>query len=325
MAKRSYTLESVAELKSPLPFGPNFLGLSRPAVIGGVGVNVILPNFTYVDGKSTPLPHPHLKINWFDYYSKSPFKDLSPWGSITSHNPKKGDILIFIAKRLTIFSKEKVSEAEAQRLLHAMDDWLKLLNVWVEVIAKVDLNYRGQITQHNTFDTHVWLDTRNKGGKDIHCRHGASIIAVFPSAVSITPLQWRKILAKTSNGERPPESYMFLRDARRMLNIKRYRRAVLDAATATEMALTKLRDDTLATVTPELAAYVQTKSQQISGLVEFHKRNRQPLPDRIQQDIAEPRNKAIHEGKEPSLDVAKECLLKAEQVVEQVFPRRQLL
>ena len=122
-----------------------------------------------------------------------------------------------------------------------------------------------------------------------------------------------------SSGTNPPEAHLFLRDARRDLGAKRYRRSVLDAATAAEIALTTLRDDVLTDSDPKVGEYVQEKAQQIGRLVEFLSKQGRKLPDRIHQEIAQPRNKVIHEGREPDEETATKALEKAEEVLDLAF------
>lgn len=109
------------------------------------------------------------------------------------------------------------------------------------------------------------------------------------------------------------------------MNEGRLRRSVLDTATAAEVALTKLRDDVLAGGDPKVSEYVQEKAQQIGRLVEFLSKQGGKLPDGIQQEIARPRNKAIHEGREPDEETATKALEKAEEVLDLAFPWKNLL
>jgi hypothetical protein len=77
-------------------------------------------------------------------------------------------------------------------------------------------------------------------------------------SLGITPWQWGRILARTSEEVRPPEAHVFLRDARHARNIGLYRRSVLDSATAAELGLAKLRDDELAESKACFEGYVQS-------------------------------------------------------------------
>jgi HEPN domain-containing protein len=144
-------------------------------------------------------------------------------------------------------------------------------------------------------------------------------------SLPITPLQWRKILEKASGGAEPAGAHLFLRDARRALNEGHTRRSVLDSATAAEVGLTRLRDNALANAAPKLAEYTRDHAQQIMRLVRFLDSVGKKLPGRIQQDIAEPRNRAIHEGEQPDREAAATALAKAEEIVDLAFPWKKLL
>jgi HEPN domain-containing protein len=228
---KTYRAEAVIELPTPVLLESAFLGLLRPAVIGGVPVHVVLPDFDR-SGNETIL-HRRSHVNWVESLKTKP------------------------------------------------------------------------------------------PGKVLKGRH--ELILSFGSAPKITPVQWGKILKAASSGVTPPEAHLFLRDARRELGTKRYRRSVLDAATATEIALTKLRDDALAGSDPKLGEYVKEKAQQIGRLVEFLKKQHRDLPRKIQQEIGEPRNRAIHEGREPDEETATKALEKAEEVLDLASPWKKLL
>lgn len=143
--------------------------------------------------------------------------------------------------------------------------------------------------------------------------------------LAIAPREWGRMLARASASERPPEAHVFLRDARHARNIGRHRRSVLDSATAAELSLARLRDDELAGSKARLGNYVRERAQQIGGLTQFLSEMGRTLPKRIQQEVGEPRNRAIHEGHEPDEETATKALEKAEEVVDLAFPWRKLL
>jgi hypothetical protein len=330
MKKGPYPLEAVTELPASLPFGPEFLGLLRPAVIGGVAVHVALPNFTFDGNSFSTTLHPRAQAEWVGYYEKDPEGDSRwPFGSVSAWNPAKagGGIEQFWVSRLLILSKERVTLSEARKLLHAIDGWVQLLETWIEVFARVDLHWRGVDVEHQYgASSYVWLYRGKRAkGKTVTSHKSPVITVTSHNSLAINPLQWRKLLAKASSGEQPPEVHVFLRDARRASSGKRYRRSVLDAATAAEVALTKLRDDALAQAEPGLAEYARRQAQQIMRLVEFLGSVEQQLPDRIQQEIAVPRNRAIHEGERLDRDTAIAALKKAEEVVDLAYPWKRLL
>lgn len=199
-----------------------------------------------------------------------------------------------------------------------------MLGVWIDVVARTDL--RQERIKENKWGhrAYVWVDRRKGGGELLKGKHVTSF-NLSELSLAITPWQWGKLLKPASSGTNPPEAHLFLRDARRELGAGRYRRSVLDAATAAEIALTKVRDDLLVGSDPKVGEYVQGRAQQIGRLVGFLDKQGQTLPDRIQQEIAEPRNKAIHEGREPDEATAIKALEKAEEVLDLAFPWKKLL
>jgi hypothetical protein len=212
-------------------------------------------------------------------------------------------------------------------VLHGIEKWAELLETWIEVFTRRDLHHRGvRVENDYGSSAYVWL-YRGKGVKGKTVRsHKSPVIKVtrYPT-LPITPREWRRLLARAGGGEEPPDAHLFLRDARRALSEGRHRRSVLDSATASEVALTKLRDERLADAEAGLAEYAKGKAQQIMGLVGFLGRVGLELPGRIQQEIAEPRNKAIHQGEHLDRETALAALKKAEEVVDLAFPRKQLL
>lgn len=329
MTAPALPVEAVADLPAAVPLGPAFLGLTRAATIGEVAVDVFIPSFSFdkATGRFAAKLHSRTRARWIDYYSRLPDGDSSPFGRVTSWNPLSGEVNEFTALRLQLFSKETATESEAQNLLHALDAWVESLDRWIEVFGRTDLHTGGfVIHQRHGESGYVWLDEGDGNqGKMVTPRHGGVATITDVNPLEITPTIWAKLLAKASSGNQPPEAHLFLRDARRSMHEGRYRRSVLDAATATEVALTKLRDDVLANVDPNLNKYVRGKAQQISGLVAFLGGMGQPLPSSIQQRIGEPRNRAIHEGKEPVQPTAELALEKAEEVVGVASPWETLL
>lgn len=196
------------------------------------------------------------------------------------------------------------------------------LRTWIEVITRKDLLEEKVKVERIGDGAWVWL---GKGKKGKIFRGRREITLNFGGKLPIPVWQWGKMLTKVSQDLAPPESHVFLRDARHASNIGRHRRAVLDAATAAELGLARLRDDHLDSATPALADYVAGKGRQIGGLTEFLVAVGQELPARIQQEVGEPRNDGIHESQEPDAGTAANAVAKAQEIVDLALPPTQLL
>lgn|GEM_PF-6551372 len=317
--EKTYRVEAVIDLPAPLYLGSDFLGLLRPAVIGGVGVHVVLPDFS-ISGSETVL-HPRALVNWVDSFAGRESADDSRWpfGEVFGWGKERE----FSATRLLVLPRGRLTLRQARELHRAAEDWVELLGIWLDVVARTDLHEERIKVDKPGQSAYVWVD-RDKAPKLFKGKHTITL-NLDGLSHEITPWQWGKMLAKASEAARPPEGHLFLRDARHALNMGFHRRAVLDSATATELALAKLRDDALSPDKVGLGDYVRGKAQQIGGLTEFLSGMGRQLPERIQQEVGEPRNKAIHEGREPDGETAARALAKTEEVLDLAFPWNGLL
>jgi hypothetical protein len=317
---KTYRAEAVIDLPAALLLNSEFLGLLKPAAIGGVDVHVVLPDFSK-SGHETVL-HSRAQVDWLGSFEEKageedpgfPFGRVFGWGEERE----------FAATRLLVLPKSRLTRREARNLHGAAEDWVRLLAAWVEVVAREDLHQERIKVEKKGQSVLVWLERGEDPGEVLKGKHMIKF-DFSGGALPITPRQWGRILARASAGARPPEAHVFLRDARHARNIGLYRRSVLDSATAAELGLAKLRDGELAGCEAPLERYVRGKAQQIGGLSEFLSVMGRRLPKRIQQEVGDPRNKAIHEGHEPDEETADKALDKAQEVVELAFPPRKLL
>lgn len=326
---KTYRAEAVIDLPAALLLGSDFLGLLKPAVIGGVEVHVVLPNFNK-SGTETVL-HRRSRVDWVGSLKAKdskgdprwPFEQDDrgwPFGRAFGWGAERE----FSVTRLLVLPKKQLTFQEARRLHDAAADWVQLLETWIEVVTREDLHREMVTVDKPAQSAYVWLDRGKSPGKVLKGKHTITLNLDVRS-LPFTPREWRRTLARASADERPPEAHIFLRDARHARNIARYRRSVLDSATAAELGLAKLRDDELAESKPPLESYVREKAQQIGRLSEFLSAMGRTLPERIQQEIGKPRNQAIHEGREPDEETATKALKKAEEVVDLAFPLKKLL
>jgi hypothetical protein len=288
-------------------------------VIGGVPVHVVLPDFDRSGNEA--LLHRRSHVNWVDALKEKSGEDdpEHPFGVAYGWGEERECIV----KRLLILPREKLTQRQASELAHAAEPFVKLLHTWVEVIARADLHEELISHEERGGATFVWLDKGKPPGKVLKGRH--ELILSLGSAPKITPAQWGGALARASEGARPPEAHVFLRDARHAKNVGQFRRSVLDSATAAELGLAKLRDEILADSDARFGDYVRGRVRQIDGISQFLSKVGQKIPIRIKEEIGEPRNKAIHAGREPNKDAAAKALGKAEDVVDLAFPWKKLL
>ncbi|WP_156943011.1 hypothetical protein [Mycobacterium genavense] len=121
----------------------------------------------------------------------------------------------------------------------------------------------------------------------------------------------------------PHVEWLFLRDARSLLNAREYRRAVIDSCTAAELSVTALIDRKF-----DLAGTNQTDREEkfskhhgLAKLIELHNSFRTgELPKRLYQEVGAPRNNAAHVGASLSESEARAAMSKSAEVVNMAYP-----
>lgn len=226
----------------------------------------------------------------------------------------------FSVKRLLAITDNMITPYMAQQLYHSLDDWAKLLCDWYEVYFQIDTRNTIEVEQHSKDHEGVAVNSRGKIAHQLRCKHTITIKLSRGDELQMKPADWNRILNLTGKQVVPPEAHLLLRDSRIELRKKNYRRSVLDAATASEMALIELRDATLLNTEPKISSLVKKKYKGIFELVEYLKKTDVTIPEDIVKEVARPRNKAIHQGIMPNKDEAMACLKKSSELVKQSFP-----
>ncbi len=323
MSVKKQKLEIVAKLPKSLPLPGSLINKGVKTKLCGLDVTVFTPDFTKRKSDFVPKISIKTTADWEKFFAQESYRNKQPWGSVTGWQSTKGKrgIKTFYVKRVIIITEDSVTPHIAQKMLHALDDWSRLICDWYEVLFQSDHYSKSlEVTQHARDHWGVFINDKGKIGGNLDCKHPINIALSRRDDPKIKPKGWERILNLAATESLPPEAHILLRDARRELISKNYRRSVLDAATAAEISLTKLRDDSLIGIDAKIVKLVQQKYQQISGLVEYLGKIDVVIPPRIQQEIAEPRNLAIHQGLKPDEETAKTCIKKATEIIDLVFP-----
>lgn len=131
---------------------------------------------------------------------------------------------------------------------------------------------------------------------------------------------FQRIIDHANRGDDPPSERILLRDSRVELREGHHRRAVLDAATAAEIALTSMLDDRLKELPQEVAELIRRPNRQLGPLVRTLQHLEIELPSSLQRDLAEVRNRVVHAGYQPSMAEARRTVELAGIIVEQSRP-----
>jgi hypothetical protein len=130
--------------------------------------------------------------------------------------------------------------------------------------------------------------------------------------------QWEHALAHTHAGDQPPLAQVLLTTARRTAATGNARLAVIDAATAVEVALTAGLEDRLSgEASPRVVQALIKGTRMLGPRLAPAKDLGMTLPDRIQADLVERRNTVIHQGTAVTGEDAQAAITVAGKVVEE--------
>ncbi len=249
------------------------------------------------------------------------------WGTITGwENAPDGSQLPIMA-RIDRWRIELLIElvpgtpfrTAAWSAMREIDDWWELFRSWLEIITSLNVSKRQASGDIRSEPIWIW------DSSDFATRHDASIARSWPihnqpgAPVDRTTLEACMRLA--ADGQPPPAMWLFIRDARALIDSGDYRRAVIDAVTAAELAMTEILDQDLATTGSVLSNALLDRSRTLEGRARLMKElGAGSVPETFKNDLQVPRNKAAHGGVPQTLADATKALAVATNLVEQAEP-----
>jgi hypothetical protein len=195
-----------------------------------------------------------------------------------------------------------------------------LISSWIEIFTKQDFVELGKPNGGIRAES-VFMWTGDETGLRTNPARDTNIPTYSDQADKLDHNTLNACMALAANGTEPPVEWLFIRDARSLLNARQYRRAVIDAGTAAELAMTTLIDRRLGNAEEAIKKALYAKYQTLSGRNQLmNKLDAGDTPERLQQDLGEPRNNAAHTGASPIFDDASLAIRKATELVEQAHP-----
>ncbi len=209
------------------------------------------------------------------------------------------------------------------RAMQEIAEWWALISSWISIFTKQDFVEIGKSGSGMRVGTLVnWLG--DEDGLRVNGSRDTSIPVVNDVGVDrIDHATMNRCIQLTGNGTQPPAEWLFIRDARSLINAKQYRRAVIDSGTAAELAFTALIDRQFAAN----GTSQQDRDQKFNshkGLYRLSQllvsENAGTAPTQLNEELGRPRNKAAHRGYAPTLAEAEAAVAKSTEVVEQAYP-----
>ncbi|MBY0388963.1 MAG: hypothetical protein K2X56_12865 [Mycobacterium pseudokansasii] len=223
---------------------------------------------------------------------------------------------------LTVADGEEF-EAAAEGFLSELDDWWTRFTSWVGILTSQDFvglgGHPGGMTQ--SYPILRW--TSNASGQ----RAGTRWQQKFPpnQGAPIFNLRLSDLEAcvTATGNQNPPPEWMLIRDARSLLRAGQARRAILDAGTAAELAMTTLIDAYLVTTNTDepVRKAVARGYNNLGAKKELLKMLRPGLlSTSVQPDLIDKRNTASHGDGQVTLAQAETAVEIATGIVELAHP-----
>lgn len=195
----------------------------------------------------------------------------------------------------------------AKALACDLDVWWRAFTDWLGALTNQDFVQLG--SKQLSVREHGFCAWSGDEAGQRHTSTGSNLFVVpgRPDVLSVEHLQTCMKLARKC--DEPPIEWLLIRDARSLSKAHEYRRAVLDAGTAAELALVALLEDHLYPAGDDVRRALFDRYKTLGGLKDLaSKLIPQKVPERLTDELIKPRNAAVHKAKDP---VSKETAIKA--------------
>lgn len=255
----------------------------------------------------------------------------SDWGRVTQTSTAKDGSktpIAVLVSGLRISAQVEPIDATRRRIAQTMNnaiaDWWALACSWFAVLTQVDPQPVAT-RRPDGIGAPLYMWTSDDGTTRTPVQVSSSGTLTFPGRVTLLePDTIQRSFDRASKGIDCPLEWLLVRDARSLLNAGEYRRAVIDAGTAAELAITRLLDDKLAGTPTEIREALLAKYRMLGQSSQLLRKLGHELPQGFQQQLIEPRNAAAHSGLAPKRTEAKAAVLASAEIVEQAIPLQSL-
>jgi hypothetical protein len=317
----------------PIPFTVSIsaLGAEYAAVVAGESVKLRLPSADGVNRFRDELAGPPWHYSERDdLLSSRP--ELAPfWGRVvrwtenfdapTAANVRR------IGISLVVRGDDDHVRDVGRRIAETMSTWWAAVSAWIEVLHGQDLSRLGPVEPGITFsEATLWSRLYSLHGHPIRAGAilpvGSSAFGlVCPNYTSIDAQQLQRCIDHGQHRGPPPAEWLLLRDANSLLTGQDYRRAVLDAGLAAELAVTNLiRTHLTAAGHTNIEKELRANSMLGRLCGYWIRKCGGTLPADYQARLIERRNAATHAGAHiPEADV-RDAIVVVREILENAAP-----
>jgi hypothetical protein len=329
----------IAVYRLPFPIGLTGQcdGIAVATKLGGITGRVVLPRLEWKDDYVFVEP-PRVRGLSSRMVQTAERDELGGWGQIHAYERKTRAVTWSAEMIVLCFSQiptRKFSYGAyiqgrgapegkpVDALFDAINGWSRSLADWVEVFKDQDCGRVGTLTSVTARGQGLSVWTREgsiDSGVPALSHH---ITFVSRDREMVDPAAWRRILRMVEGGTRIPDEHRLVADARAWLRRNEYRRAVIDAGTVAELALTRLMDNAIEPVPKPIRKRLSAEHRPLGRLIELvgHSTG---VPMTDLRALVQVRNQAVHANASAERREAAGVVATAGVLAELVQPLRQL-
>lgn len=291
-----------------------------------------------------PVPHPRVLVppQWAygptAMHEHSEERNITPvWGTDLGISAKtvypesiKDTALVYRCGFTTALTASTDEEFETltENFLSELDDWWTRFTSWVGILTHQDFVGLGGSTTGvaKGWPIHTW--TSDTTGQRTDQRIRQSFGQDRTVRAFLLDLGGLRACVTATTNDDPPSEWLFIRDARSMLKSGHSRRAVIDAGTAAELAMTKLIDQYLddVSIVDVAARKAFGRFNNLGAKQELLKLLRPSLlPERTRPDLIDKRNRVSHGNAPVTYEEAETAVEVATKIVSLAYPLSDLL
>lgn len=312
-------LEGYIEFDKSIPVSIDCLGKKFPISISGVNGFLITPlmfDGFYGAEKLGPLKQPNGgNMNYIDSYD---------WGSVTSY--PSGDSNINACRIIFPDIDKEVFEDTGNKIINELSNWRKLLIDNISIDAKRDFRCSSRNIGLKRSSSIKLALYKKLSGSDKEFRPSGPIpnLRITLDRFCFTPETLQRILIDTSEKKKPLLPFYFILDARSAECQGNYRKSILDAATALELAFT-IMIDKFFEGQEKLRKHLSSKHNSLRLKRELLKvlQIELPFPEKMYlENLDNTRNRVIHAGYNPNESEAENALRISSNTLYNLFPSK---
>jgi len=235
-----------------------------------------------------------------------------------SEELKGNAIVMRIRIAFTNSDDNSAIQAKATSIMQGFNEWWALATSWIEIASEEDFEPAPRPSTSPNW-VRFWTDQGTGEVTEI-VGMGFSVDCRMSKTIPLNPSSLQSVFTLASEGKQPPIEWLLIRDSRFFLYTRQWRRAVIDAGTASEVAIVKMIDEPLAETALILRNKLLSDNQGLKRRGELLTLLGGSLPSRFQQRLIEPRNDASHEGADPTELDARDAVEAAVEVVKSALP-----